>query len=141
MTQFSPRSLLLKTEVQGFYLRFPFQLATPPGVHATHIPKGNLVMYTKYHIYTVTRKKGTHSSAHPTQQRSAVRCCAVLCFFFRAHQKCMCVQIIRACNVGAVFLKLGALPICKSPLQLNVYTIHLLRPIFPCERAKRLVRR
>ena len=44
MTQFSPRSLLLKTEVRGFYLRLPFQLATHNGFDATHIPKGNLVL-------------------------------------------------------------------------------------------------
>ena len=43
MTQFSSRPFLLKTDVQGFYLRLPFQLATPPEFHATHIPKGNLV--------------------------------------------------------------------------------------------------
>ena len=46
MTQFSPRSFLLKTEVQGLYLRLASQLATPPGFHATHITKGNLVVYT-----------------------------------------------------------------------------------------------
>ena len=26
------------------YLRVPFQLASPPGIHVTHIPKGNLVL-------------------------------------------------------------------------------------------------
>ena len=51
MTQFTRRSLLLKKEVQGFYMRLPFQLATPPGFHATHIPKGNLVPGTVYDIY------------------------------------------------------------------------------------------
>ena len=29
--------------MQGFYLCLPFQLANPPGFHATHIPKRNLV--------------------------------------------------------------------------------------------------
>ena len=48
MTQFSPGSFLLKTEVQGFYLRLSFQLATPPGFHATHIPEENLVL--KYYF-------------------------------------------------------------------------------------------
>ena len=43
MTQFSPISFLLKTEVQGFYVRLPFRLATLPGFHASHIPKGKLV--------------------------------------------------------------------------------------------------
>ena len=28
------------------YLCVPFQLASPPGFHVTHIPKGNLVVYT-----------------------------------------------------------------------------------------------
>ena len=41
---YSERSFLHKTEVQGLYPRFPLQLATPPGFHATHIPKGNIVI-------------------------------------------------------------------------------------------------
>ena len=58
MTQFTPGSFLLKKYVQGFYMRLPFQLATPPGFHATHIPKGNLVMiyeiiYSMYGLRTV----------------------------------------------------------------------------------------
>ena len=43
MAQFPPISYLLKTEMQGFYLRLPFQRATPAGFLATHIPKGNHV--------------------------------------------------------------------------------------------------
>ena len=45
MTQFTQKSFLLNKEVQGFSMRLPFQLETPPGFHATHIPKGNLVLY------------------------------------------------------------------------------------------------
>ena len=41
MTQFTPRKYLLKQEVQGFYMRLPLQLETPPDLIATHIPKGN----------------------------------------------------------------------------------------------------
>ena len=35
----------------GFYVRLPFQLATPLGFHATHIPKGNLVYIQFIYIY------------------------------------------------------------------------------------------
>ena len=52
MTQFTPRSFSLKKEVQGFYMRLPSQLLTPPGFQATHIPKGNLVLlYTKWTFF------------------------------------------------------------------------------------------
>ena len=47
MTQFTPRSFLLKKEVQGFYMRLTFQLATPPRFYVTHIPKGNLAKVTE----------------------------------------------------------------------------------------------
>ena len=36
--------------VQGFYMRLPFQLATPPGLHAIHIPNGNLVYMKKMYF-------------------------------------------------------------------------------------------
>ena len=50
MTHFSPRSFSLKTEMHGFYLRLPFQLATPPRFHASHIPTGNLVHIHKINL-------------------------------------------------------------------------------------------
>ena len=40
------------------YLRVPFQLASPPGFHVSHIPKGNLGSWNKYRtksIYAFTK--------------------------------------------------------------------------------------
>ena len=66
MTQFPPRSFLLKNEVQGFYLRLPFQLATPSGFHATHIPKGDLVFSTKWGQNQFGKKISRTSSGERT---------------------------------------------------------------------------
>ena len=46
-----------------FYLRLPFQLATPPPFHATHIPKGNLVIQTK------SPKTSTDLNISPTTKK------------------------------------------------------------------------
>ena len=34
-----------------YYLRVPFQLASPPGFHITHIPKGNLVYIIYINVF------------------------------------------------------------------------------------------
>ena len=67
MTQFTPRSFLLGTEMQGLYLRLPFQLATPPGFHATHIPKGNLAL-----MYDIYLEQSFSSSKPPAAAAVAV---------------------------------------------------------------------
>lgn len=59
-----------------------FQLATPLGFQANHMPKGNLVTNTKYVPGTryVTRKneslKKTHTT-HPSDSRSSLRLCSI----------------------------------------------------------------
>ena len=40
--------ILIRERDARVYMRLPFELATPPGFHATQIPRGNLV-----HLYSI----------------------------------------------------------------------------------------
>lgn len=98
----------------------------------SHIPGIIYIRSAKYHLES--RKRHTHlSSAHAPAQCSAMRCCVVLCFLFRAYQNaCVYAYMQTASGLFSWGMELLAY---ASRLFAPKLSDHLFRSILPYERA------